>query len=144
MTKESGTRESPPSARALDALARAAHGYAMELAELTCRAVAVRARFAAAESVRGGPPWSRAELAQGFVGDVGALMKLVMAKDGRRAGPPDLDAKLSRELADCLWSVLVLADAHGVDLERAFVATMDELETKLPPAAAPDDLSSIR
>ncbi len=55
----------------------------MELAELTRRAVEVRVRFAAAETDRGGPPWSRAELAQGFAGDVGALMKLVMA---RRAG----------------------------------------------------------
>ncbi len=82
-------------------------------------------------------PWSRAELAQGFVGDAGALMKLVMAKEGRRAGPPDLEAKLEHELADCLWSVLVLAEAYGVDLERAFVATMDGLERTLPVGPAP-------
>jgi NTP pyrophosphatase (non-canonical NTP hydrolase) len=104
----------------------------MELTELTRRAVEVRARFAAAEMARSGRPWSRAELAQGFVGDVGALIKLVMAKEGRRAGPAELDAKLAHELADCLWSVLVLAEAYGVDLERAFVNTMDELATKLP------------
>lgn len=107
----------------------------MELAELTRRAVDVRARFAAAETARGGPPWSRAELAQGFVGDVGALMTLVMAKEGRREGPVNLDAKLAHELADCLWSVLVLADAYGVDLGQAFVVTMDGLEAKLPPVA---------
>ena len=110
----------------------------MELAELTRRAVAVRSRFAAAEIAQGGSPWSRAELAQGFVGDVGALMKLAMAKDGRRAPPAgvatgaQLDAKLAHELADCLWSVLVLAEAYGVDLERAMGAMMDELERKLP------------
>lgn len=103
----------------------------MQLSELSRRAVALRARFAAAETARGGPPWSRAELAQGFVGDVGALMKLVMAKEGRREGPADLDAKLEHELADCLWSVLVLAEAYGVDLERAFAQTMDELEKNL-------------
>jgi NTP pyrophosphatase (non-canonical NTP hydrolase) len=108
----------------------------MHLSELTRRAVALRARFAVAETARGGPPWSRAELAQGFVGDVGALMKLVMAKEGRREGPAELDAKLEHELADCLWSVLVLADAYGVDLERAFATTMDGLEAKLPAAAA--------
>ena len=61
-------------------------------------------------------------------------MKLVMAKEGRREGPANLDAKLEHELADCLWSVLVLADAYGVDLERAFATTMDELEAKLPAA----------
>ena len=118
----------------LDAGRGGAHGGRMELSELTRRAVALRARFAAAETARGGPPWSRAELAQGFVGDVGALMKLVMAKEGRREGPPDLDAKLEHELADCLWSVLVLADAYGVDLEKGFATTMAELEAKLPAA----------
>lgn len=107
----------------------------MDLAELTRRALDVRARYAALEKARGGVAWSRADLAQGFVGDVGALMKLTMAKDGRREGPPDLDAKLAHELADCLWSVLVLADAHGVDLEKAFLQTMAELDAKLPPAA---------
>jgi NTP pyrophosphatase (non-canonical NTP hydrolase) len=115
----------------------------MQLAELTRRAVDVRARYAAAETARGGPPWSRAELAQGFVGDVGALMKLVMAKEGRREGSPNLDAKLEHELADCLWSVLVLAEAYGVDLERAFTTTMDGLEAKLPslPSPSPEDIS---
>ncbi|MBI5770189.1 MAG: nucleotide pyrophosphohydrolase [Verrucomicrobia bacterium] len=107
----------------------------MELADLSCRALEIRSRYAALESAHGGRPWSRAELAQGFAGDVGALMKLVMAKDGRRSGPPDLDARLAHELADCLWSVLVLADACGVDLERAFVRTMDELDTKLAASA---------
>jgi NTP pyrophosphatase (non-canonical NTP hydrolase) len=106
----------------------------MELSELTRRAVAVRARFSAAEIARGRVPWSRAELAQGFVGDVGALMKLVMAKEGRREGPAHVDSKLAHELADCLWSVLVLAEAYGVDLERAFATTMDELEAKMPTA----------
>jgi NTP pyrophosphatase (non-canonical NTP hydrolase) len=103
----------------------------MHLAELSRRALEIRARYAAIESAHGGRPWSRSELAQGFAGDVGALMKLVMAKDGRRTRPPDLDARLAHELADCLWSVLVLADACGVDLERAFGQTMNELETKL-------------
>ena len=103
----------------------------------------MRARFAAAETARGGQPWTRAELAQGFVGDVGALMKLLMAKDGRRAAPAGcesaaaLDTKLAHELADCLWSVLVLAEASGVDLERAFLAMVAEVEATLPsrPAA---------
>lgn len=67
---------------------------------------------------------------QGFVVDVGDLMKLVMAKGGARE-VPEVDAKLAHELADCLWSVLVLARAYDVDLERAFTRTMDELEAKL-------------
>jgi NTP pyrophosphatase (non-canonical NTP hydrolase) len=79
---------------------------------------------------------ARGELAQGFVGDVGDLMKLLLAKDGRRPGA-DVDAKLAHELADCLWSLLVLAEACDVDLEAAFLRTMSELEARLtvPPAA---------
>ncbi len=41
---------------------------------------------------------------------------------------PDEDQKLAHELADCLWSVLVLSELSSVDLERAFLQTMDELE----------------
>jgi NTP pyrophosphatase (non-canonical NTP hydrolase) len=109
----------------------------MHLAELSRRALEIRSRYAAMEAAHGGAPWTRAELAQGFAGDVGALMKLVMAKDGRRAGPPDIEAKLAHELADCLWSVLVLADACGVDLEQAFLETMAQLESKLAPGPLP-------
>lgn len=107
----------------------------MELSKLTQRAVGLRARFAAGAAADGRAPWTRAELAQGFVGDVGALMKLVMVADGRRDGTGDVKAKLEHELADCLWSVLVLADAHGVNLEKAFLKMVSEVERKLPPAA---------
>jgi NTP pyrophosphatase (non-canonical NTP hydrolase) len=41
---------------------------------------------------------------------------------------PDADQKLAHELADCLWSVPVLSELSSVDLERAFLQTMDELE----------------
>ncbi len=37
-------------------------------------------------------------------------------------------AKLEHELADVLWSVIVIAARCDVDLEAAFVATMDELD----------------
>jgi len=67
---------------------------------------------------------------QGFVVDVGDLMKLVMAKAGSRPGE-DVDRQLAHELSDCLWSVLVLAQLYDVDLEREFFATMNELEAKL-------------
>jgi NTP pyrophosphatase (non-canonical NTP hydrolase) len=67
---------------------------------------------------------------QGFVVDVGDLMNLVMAKAGARR-VDDADAKLAHELSDCLWSVLVLANLYGVDLEREFLATMTEIERKL-------------
>jgi NTP pyrophosphatase (non-canonical NTP hydrolase) len=63
----------------------------------------------------------------GLVGDVGDLIKLVMAHKGVRS-IPGAEQKLAHELADCLWSVLVLSEMYKVDLENAFMQTMDELE----------------
>ena len=105
---------------------------AMSFSTLSRRARRVRELYAELETKRGGRPWTRAELAQGFVGDVGDLLKLLMAKDGRRPAA-QLDAKLALEFGDCLWCLLVLAEASGVDLEAAFLGTMDELERRLQP-----------
>lgn len=99
----------------------------MEFGELIDRAMQVRSQYAAFEHATYGRAWTREEVALGFVGDVGDLLKLVMAHSGVR-DIPDAGPKLAHELADCLWSILVLAQMHGVDLERAFLQTMDELE----------------
>jgi NTP pyrophosphatase (non-canonical NTP hydrolase) len=94
----------------------------MELSDLQARAVEIAARYDDSHRAAGREPWGTGELALGFVGDVGDLVKLVMAVDGRRE-IPDARARLGHELADCLWSVLVLADRYGVDLPSEF-ATM--------------------
>jgi NTP pyrophosphatase (non-canonical NTP hydrolase) len=39
--------------------------------------------------------------------------------------------RLEHELADVLWSVIVLANRCGVDLEQAFLRTMSEIESSL-------------
>src|SRR5689334_11734112 len=102
----------------------------MELTQLTERALQVRQRLNDTATARGTRPWTREELMQGFVVDVGDLMQLVMAKAGARPGA-DVDGKLAHELSDCLWSVLVLAKLYDVDLEQEFLATMDGIEAKL-------------
>jgi len=99
----------------------------MELTQLTERAMQIRQCFAAYEQRRTGRTWTREEIMQGFVVDVGDLMKLVMAKAGARR-VDDMEAKLAHELSDCLWSILVLAKLYDVDLEKEFLKTMDELE----------------
>lgn len=99
----------------------------MELTQLTERAMQIRQCFAAYEQRRTGRIWTREEIMQGFVVDVGDLMKLVMAKAGARR-VDDTDAKLAHELSDCLWSILVLAKLYDVDLEKEFLKTMNELE----------------
>ena len=57
------------------------------------------------------------EIALGFVGDAGDLAKLVIAENGK-CNIANSREKLEHELADCLWSVIVLAHIHGVDLEN--------------------------
>lgn len=98
----------------------------MDFAEMQTLARSVRSRYAEVEAASYGRSWTTEEIMIGFVGDVGDLAKLVQSKAGVRP-TPDLDAKIAHELADCLWSVLTLAAAYEVDLERAFTDTMSEL-----------------
>jgi len=57
-------------------------------------------------------------------------MKLVMAKEGFRAHN-NIDKKLAHELADCLWSIIILADELSIDLESEFLTTMEELQKRI-------------
>ncbi len=99
----------------------------MELGDLTQRAIEIREQYAELEKTRHGRAWTREEIALGFVGDVGDLVKLVMAQSGIR-DIADAEGKLAHELADCLWCILVLSKMYDVDLEQAFLRTMDDLE----------------
>ena len=102
----------------------------MDFTRMQERARAVRSRYADVEATRYGRSWTTEEIMLGFLGDVGDLAKLVQGKAGVRPRP-DLDEALAHELADCLWSVLTLADAYDVDLGAAFTTTMDELDEVL-------------
>ena len=53
-----------------------------------------------------------------------------MAKKGFRSYE-DLDKKLAHELADCLYSIIVIADELGIELEKGFLETMSEIESKI-------------
>lgn len=97
---------------------------------MATKARAVRARYAEMEVARYGRSWNDEELMLGFLGDVGDLAKLVQGKAGVRPRD-DLDAAVAHELADCLWSLMSIADTYGVDLEAAFERTMDSLSEHL-------------
>ncbi len=102
----------------------------MEFSHLIQRALDLRQGYAAWEQQTYGRRWTEEEIALGFVGDVGDLAKLIQAHNGVR-GIPDADQKLAHELSDCLWSIIVLAHSAGIDLESAFLHTMDDLERHL-------------
>ena len=98
----------------------------MEFSELTSEALKLRAEYDKYEMRTVGRSWTRQDIAQGFVGDVGDLMKLLMAKEGVRT-IADVDHKLEHELSDCLWSIIVLAEKYQVDLEVSFRQNMEPI-----------------
>jgi NTP pyrophosphatase (non-canonical NTP hydrolase) len=102
----------------------------MEFRAITERAREIRSLYEAIERDAYGRSWSLEELTLGLVGDVGDLAKLVQAHEGVRK-VDDVQARLEHELADVLWATIVIAEQCGVDLERAFLAAMDQLARQL-------------
>lgn len=104
----------------------------MHLEDIIARALHIRSLYENYERENYGREWSTAEIALGLMGDFGDLAKLIQAHLGVRGKLSEqaLKAELSHELADCLWSIFVLADKLEINLGDAFVATMDALEAR--------------
>lgn len=98
----------------------------MKLSDLEKSALHLNELYEQLEIKRYGRIWTTEELALGFVGDVGDLAKLIQANAGVRE-IDDCKAKLGHELSDCLWSILVLANKCGIDLEAEFARNIREL-----------------
>jgi NTP pyrophosphatase (non-canonical NTP hydrolase) len=107
----------------------------MTIKDLTQRAVEVRELYDQLNYKNHGVKWNEERLMAGFVGDVGDLSKIIMAKAGVRV-IDDVDAKLVHELSDCLWSLLVLANKYDINMEEAFTKSMDALELRVNKALA--------
>lgn len=98
----------------------------MKFSEIEKSALQLNDLYEQLEVKRWGRAWTTGELALGFMGDVGDLAKLIQANAGIR-DIDDCKAKLAHELSDCLWSIIVLANKCGIDLEAAFVKNTNEL-----------------
>ena len=94
------------------------------------RAKKIQAEYKKYNLKKNQKPWTVAEYTQGFVGDVGDLSKLIMAKN-RYRHINDVDSKIAHELADCLWSIIIISSELGIDLEKEFASTMNEIESKI-------------
>lgn len=101
-----------------------------DITDLMKRAEEIRAKYEELNALNGKEAWRIRDYAMGFVGDVGDLQKLVMAKENLR-DIDDVDAKLGHELADCLWSLLVMANYYGIDLSKEFENTMSTIEKRI-------------
>ena len=95
------------------------------------RALEIREKYDALNKRENRTAWEVNDYAQALGGDVGDLLKLLMMKKGLRKSVDDLDSKIEHELADCLWAVYVISDKLGIDIEKSFLKTMDQLEERL-------------
>ena len=102
----------------------------MEFQKLIHRAMDLRRQYEEKEKKLYGEPSTSEVIAQGFAGDVNNLVKLVMAEHGKRQIAHSKE-KLESQLAHCLWSVIVLAKMHNIELEQSFMEAMDRLENHL-------------
>ena len=102
----------------------------MDFQKLIHRALDLRSQYDKKERQLYGTPSTDEEIAQGFAGDVNNLVKLVMAQHGKLE-VANSQEKLGSTLSHCLWSVIVLAELHNVDLEQSFMEAMDRLENHL-------------
>lgn len=98
----------------------------MDFSHLSQLALQLNELYEKLEIQKYGRAWTPQELALGFVGDVGDLVKLIQAHAGVRTIDHH-EAKLGHELSDCLWSILVLANKCGIDLEAEFIRNTKEI-----------------
>ena len=105
----------------------------MEFKEIQNEAIRIRNLYHEFEKEKCGKIWSNTEIAMGFVGDVGDLMKLIMVKEGLRKNKnmKNIDQDLKDELSDCLWSILVLCNKYNINMETEFMNSMKKLETRI-------------
>ena len=99
--------------------------------DLSAKAVAIRDHYNELQKADGHKIWTAQDRMAGFVGDVGELSEYIMVKYKLRRGPKNIDEVLAHELSDCLWSVMVIADELGIDLEQAFTKWIDEMHARI-------------
>jgi NTP pyrophosphatase (non-canonical NTP hydrolase) len=101
-----------------------------DLKDLMEQAEVIRLKYQELNAKKGQTAWGVRDYAMGYMGDVGDLQKLIMAKENLR-DIEDVDTKLAHELADCLWSIMVIANYYGIDLEKEFKNTMSHIAERI-------------
>ena len=102
----------------------------MLLSELEQKAAEVQDLYTESDQQKYGSAWTPEETTLGFVGDVGAVAKLVLSAEGK-LHLPDTKAKLEHELTECMRSIMNIASAYDIDLEQALVNSLDQAKQRL-------------
>ena len=104
----------------------------MTIEQLSKKAERIKEKYEDLNRINGKKPWTVTEYANGLMGDVGDLIKLILQKKTSRVKKSkDLNKKIRHELADCLWSIIVIAQEMDVDLEKEFLINIEYLQQKL-------------
>ena len=104
----------------------------MDLKLLTKKAEKIKEKYEELNRIKGKKPWTVSEYTQGLIGDAGDLMKLIMIKKNYRGkNTREINKKIRHELADVLWSAIVIAQELNIDLEEEFIINMEYLKQKL-------------
>ncbi len=103
----------------------------MDILDYSERVKKIKLAYNVLNRSEGYKSWGVTEYLQVFQGDVGDLAKLILASRGFAFSQKDVEVKIARELADCLWSVLVLADELDVNIQQEFNKMLLRLEDKI-------------
>lgn len=103
----------------------------MEFREILKKTREISSLYDQLNAEQGHKKWEAEHYAQGLTEDLGTLTRLMMMRSGLRAGSGDLEEKLKHEVCDCLWSVVRIADALNIDLEKEFPIQMDKLAKRI-------------
>lgn len=96
----------------------------MDISKFHQRALEIRQKYKELEIKKYGKEWTKEQLVEGFKMDVSDLCKLIQTNSINKQ-------KISHELSDCFWSVLVLAEKYQIDIQQVFFQAMNELEAKI-------------
>jgi NTP pyrophosphatase (non-canonical NTP hydrolase) len=102
----------------------------MDFQTMVNRAIEIRQKYDDLNDRNDRDQWNATDFMAGFVGDVGDLSKIIMAKNGLR-DMDNIDESLAHELSDCLWSLFIISDKYKIDLANSFLKTMDDLEMRI-------------
>ncbi len=96
------------------------------------KAKKVRDQYKELHILDGEYTWTAKDFADGLLGDLGDLMKMLQAKANLRPYTKgNLEEDIKHELSDCLWAIIIIADELGIDLESVFNSKIDELSIKV-------------
>jgi len=102
----------------------------MELDQFIKRALEIREKLIEFEKETYGREWNNLNLVSGFVIDAGDLMRIATTKDGLR-NMESVDERLSEQLSDCFWPILIIAQKYNINIEKSFLRAMDKIERRL-------------